>query len=287
MEERKQLTDYAVKTHSITLHRACSLLNISRSVHGYQAKKVSDEVLRKLLQQLTKQYPRYGFGKLFPLVRKEGYLVNHKRLHRIYCENGFNLKRKIKKRLAGREKVHLIQPLHINETWSLDFMIDALIHRQRFRTLNILDDGNREALGIKVAHSIPATAVTHYLDAIACWRGYPKNLRVDNGPENTASVTADWAKKHGVNLIFIQPGKPAQNGYIERFNRTYREEVLNMYLFKNIQEVQRLTDKWLREYNEKRPHKSLGNLTPREFGHKYLKQINDFLYEPVVPKMGC
>lgn len=112
-------------------------------------------------------------------------------------------------------------------------------------------------------------------------------LRRYYGPENTAYVTANWAKQHQVNLIFIEPGKPAQNGYIERFNRTYREEVLNMYLFKNVQEVQRMTDEWLREYNEKRPHKSLGNLTPREFGHKHLKQINDFLYEPGVLKMGC
>jgi len=246
-----------------------------------------DEALKKLLEMLTQRYPRYGFWKLYPLVRNQGFNVNHKRLHRIYCENGFNLKRKLKKRLPKREKLQLVQPNQLNETWSLDFMSDALVNTQRFRTVNILDDGNREALGIKVGHSLPARVVTQYLDSIACWRGYPKNLRVDNGPENISRVMFDWSKQHGVNLRFIEPGKSAQNAYIERFNRTYREEVLAMYLFKNVRDVQVITDKWIREYNEQRPHQSLGNLTPCEFGYKRLGQSDDFLYEPVCTKMGC
>ena len=144
-------------------------------------------------------------------------------------------------------------------------MSDALWSGQRFRTFNLIDDYNREALTIDVDRSLPAVRVVRALDRAAAWRGYPKKLRVDNGPELTSVRLADWADDNNVELEFTEPGRPMQNGFVERFNRTYRTEVLDLYIFKKLKEVQEITDNWVIEYNEERPHESLGNLTPKEY----------------------
>ena len=144
-------------------------------------------------------------------------------------------------------------------------MSDALWSGQRFRTFNLIDDYNREALTIDIDRSLPAGRVVRALDRAAAWRGYPKKLRVDNGPELTSVRLADWAEDNDVKLEFTEPGRPMQNGFVERFNRTYRTEVLDLYIFKKLKEVQEITDNWVIEYNEERPHESLGNLTPKEY----------------------
>jgi len=144
-------------------------------------------------------------------------------------------------------------------------MSDALWCGRRFRTFNLIDDYNREALTIDVDRSLPAGRVVRALDRAAAWRGYPKKLRVDNGPELTSVRLADWADDNDVELEFTEPGRPMQNGFVERFNRTYRTEVLDLYIFKKLKEVQEITDSWVIEYNEERPHESLGNLTPKEY----------------------
>lgn len=274
MEDRKTLVNYAVETHSSSLYRACKLLEISCSVYGYQRVLNEDAEIKEALLKLAEKYRRYGFKKLFQKVREQGFGWNHKRVYRVYCELKLNLRRKPKKRLPARKKITLVQPKTINVSWSMDFMSDALMNGKRFRTLNIIDDCNREGLGIKASVSLPAKRVTEFLEAIATWRGYPLQVRVDNGPENLSKEMKAWANQHGVAMHYIQPGKPAQNAYIERFNRTYREEVLNMYLFENIEEVQAITDEWLQEYNGERPHESLGNLTPWRYKEKYLVSTN-------------
>lgn len=144
-------------------------------------------------------------------------------------------------------------------------MSDALWCGRRFRTFNLVDDYNREVLTIEVDNSLTAERVVWILDNVATWRGYPQKLRVDNGPELTSVRLAGWADRNGVKLEFTQPGRPMQNGFVERFNRTYRTEVLDMYVFDHLQEVQQITDDWVVEYNEERPHESLGNLTPKEY----------------------
>jgi putative transposase len=240
-------------------------MRLSRSSFSYKAKVSDDSQIKQKMLDLADKHKRYGFRKIFHLLKKSGLPWNHKRVYRIYCELKLNLKRKPKKRLPVREKIALNQPAHMNHTWSLDYMSDVLISGKRFRTANVIDDHNREVLGIKASSSLPAKRITEFLDDIALLRGYPKELRMDNGPENISRVMKQWAQDHNVALKFIEPGKPAQNGYIERFNRTYREEILDMYLFRNIDEVQQLTDQWMREYNSERPHHSLGNLTPCEY----------------------
>jgi putative transposase len=214
---------------------------------------------------LVERHPRYGFGKLFQLLRRQGHRWNHKRVYRVYCGLKLNMRRKGKRRLPYRNPEPLAVPEEMNQRWSADFMSDALWCGRRFRTFNVVDDFNREGLGIDIDMNLPALRVKRFLDQIAAWRGYPEKLRIDNGPELVSIVLADWAEEHGVELEFIKPGKPTQNAFIERFNRTYREEVLDMYVFRKLSEVRDVTDRWLVEYNEIRPHESLGNLTPAEY----------------------
>ncbi len=230
-----------------------------------------------MLQELADRYLRYGFKKMYQKMRQQGCNWNHKRVYRVYCDMQLNLRRKPKKRLPSRNRIALTKPKKMNVNWSMDFMSDALINGRSFRTVNIIDDCNREVIGIKASLSLPAIRVTEYLDQIARERGYPMKLRLDNGPENISKIMVAWAKKHHVHIHYIQPGKPAQNAYIERFNRTYREEVLDMYLFRDIKEVQAITDKWMDEYNNERPHESLGNLTPQIFRQQQIRS-NNVLY---------
>ena len=217
------------------------------------------------MQELSDRHPRYGFGKLFQLVRRRGYKWNHKRVYRVYCKLKLNLRRKGKKRLPARNPEPLSVPARMNQCWSVDFMSDSLWSGRKFRIFNVVDDFNREALGIEVDLNLPSERVIRKLDRIAAWRGYPAKLRMDNGPELTSVKMADWAEEHEVELEFIKPGKPTQNAYVERFNRTYREEILDMYVFNSLSDVRYRTDKWVDEYNEVRPHESLGNLTPKEY----------------------
>jgi putative transposase len=219
----------------------------------------------KLLLELAQGRPEQGFGKLFPRLRRLGHRWNHKRVHRVYCALKLNKRRKGKRRLPNRTPAPLQVSAGMNECWSEDFMSDALWSDRRFRTFNVVDDFNREVLAIEVDFNLPAARVVRTLERIAAVRGYPLKLRLDNGPELISVTLADWAEQHGVTLEFIKPGKPMQNGFIERFNRSYREAVLDMYVFQNLLEVREQTEKWIKEYNEERPHESLGHLTPREY----------------------
>lgn len=149
-------------------------------------------------------------------------------------------------------------------------MGDVLMNGLRFRTANVIDDANREAIGIEISRSLPATKIAAWLDKLANKKGYPRQIRVDNGPENISKHFVNWAKSHDIQIVYIQPGKPAQNAYIERFNRTYREDILDMYLFESIEHVKQLTNEWGIHYNQKRPHQALGAIPPQQFADKFL-----------------
>ena len=156
----------------------------------------------------------------------------------------------------------------VNQSWSLDFVHDALICGKRFRTLNVIDEGVRECLAIEVDTSLPAARVVRVLDRICAWRGSPKQLRMDNGPELISLQLVAWCQRHDVEMLHIQPGKPNQNAYIERFNRTFRQEVLNAYLFISLDQVREISWQWLLDYNEERPHDALNGLTPTAYREK-------------------
>ena len=241
------------------------MLKLSRTAYRYQAIKPDDTEIIEQLLQIAAHKPRWGCKKMYQYLRNQGQTWNHKRVRRVYCELGLNLRVKPKKRLPSRDPKPLAQPEAANLSWSLDFMSDSLVGGRAFRTLNIIDDFNREALWIEADTSLPAERVVRVLEMLAVWRGYPAQIRVDNGPELISRRLAEWADQHHVELAFIQPGKPAQNGYIERFNRTYREAILDAYLFSSIQEVQAISEEWLEEYNAIRPHEALGGLPPYQY----------------------
>lgn len=240
-------------------------MKVSRTAFRYQPKRRDDNEIAACLVRLAEDRPRWGYRKMFQRLRSQGYGWNHKRVRRVYRELQLNLRAKPKKRLPKRHPVPLAQPASSNISWSVDFMRDNLQSGRTFRTFNVIDDFNREALSIEIDTSLPAARAVRVLDTIASWRGYPQRLRLDNGPELISKKLASWAKAHDVVLDFIEPGKPAQNGYIERFNRTYREEVLDLYLFSNLAEVREISELWLEEYNAIRPHDSLDGQTPYQY----------------------
>ncbi|WP_370609737.1 IS3 family transposase [Citrobacter portucalensis] len=272
---KRELVTHLIMTSGLSIRQACRSLNLSRTVYHYRPDTTRDEPVIVALQAMAERYPRYGFPKLFQVLRRQGYPWNHKRIHRIYCLLKLNFRRKGKQRLPVRNPSPLATPEALNQSWSVDFMHDALVCGRRFRTFNVVDDFNREALSIEIDLNLPALRVVRVLDRIAANRGYPVMLRMDNGPEFISLVLAEWAEQHAVKLEFIQPGKPTQNAFIERFNRTYRTEILDFYLFRTLNEVREITERWVSEYNCERPHQSLNNMTPEEYRqHNHLAGIS-------------
>lgn len=182
-----------------------------------------------------------------------------------------NKRKRPRKRITGRIKVPLVIPASANDTWSMDFMHDVLMNGRKFRTLNIIDDFNREALTVEAYFSIGSNRVISALDRIIKEKGTPRMIRVDNGPEFISSILGDWCYEKGITLHFIQPGKPNQNSYIERFNRSYRQDVLDIHLFENLDQVRYYTDEFINDYNLFRPHESLNDLSP--INYKLQKSI--------------
>lgn len=224
-----------------------------------------DRNVVEALSAMVAAKPRWGFWKCYDRRRLDGQTWNHKRVHRVYCAMNLNLPRWTKRRLPNRIRQPLADPVVLNDIWALDFMADSLYDGRKFRTLNVIDEGNREALGIEVATSIPAWRVVRVLEELVEMHGQPRAIRLDNGSELTSSVFTEWCQERQIELLFIQPGKLDQNAYIERFNRTFRHEVLNAYVFESLDQVREIVETWLREYNDERPHDSLGSVPPTQF----------------------
>ena len=236
-------------------------MDLSRSVYYYQSHRNDGDVIEKL-QTMADKRPTEGFWKMYFRIRKEGLQWNHKRIHRVYKLLKLNMKRKGKRRLPAR----ILHPLEavqkINASWSMDFMSDALLSGRKFRTFNLMDDYNREALAIEVDTSLPAERVVRVLEQVTEWRGKPARIRVDNGPEFISSALGLWCEANGITLRFIQPGKPTQNAYIERFNGSFRKDVLDAYLFEDINQIKTLAEEWMEDYNNHRPHDALNGRSP-------------------------
>lgn len=226
------------------------------------------------LQQLAAEHPREGFWKCHYRIRNSGDIVNHKRLHRVYQQMGLPLRRKHKKRLPARIKEPLEVPACFTHTWSIDFMSDATIGARKFRTFNVIDDFNREVLFIETDYSLKSSRVIWVLRHLVNKYGKPSRIRMDNGPELIANLAKTWSEAHGIEFKYIQPGKPAQNAYIERFNRSFREGVLDSYLFDDLEQVREATAKWVEDYNMMRPHEALGNISPTAYREKNIEKLN-------------
>ena len=217
------------------------------------------------LLRLTSWQRNWGFGLCFLYLRNvKSFHWNHKRVYRIYRELELNMRIKPKKRIVRERPAPLAQPDGVNDIWSMDFMSHELEDGRRFRLFNVIDDFNREALAIEADFSMPSERVKRELDHIIEWRGKPRAIRCDNGPEYISWTLRNWAEKHQIKIEYIQPGNPQQNAYIERYNRTVRYDWLNHHLWESITQVQDHATQWMHVYNSERPNMALGGITPKQ-----------------------
>ena len=216
------------------------------------------------LDQLTQQHPAIGVWQCHYRMRMLGHGWNFKRVYRVYTGMGLNIRRRTKKRLPARVKQALLQPEAPHQVWSIDFMHDSLWDGRTYRMLNVIDDYNREVLAIEVDTSLPALRVIRVLEQLKTVRPLPKMIRTDNGPEFISCKLDHWCKANKIILAHIQPGKPTQNAYVERFNGNIRRELLNAYVFRTLGEVRQKTQEWMIDYNNHRPHKALGYRSPAQ-----------------------
>lgn len=234
---------------------------------------LDDTDVEDKLAALSKQYSTRGFDWYYQKIRNEGLKWNRKKVLRVYRKMGLSLRRKHKKRINRPYENGLAQPIYPNISWSIDFMSDALEDGRKVRTFNVIDDYNRECLRIECGISMPAQRITRILEELIELYGKPEQIRTDNGPEFTSHHYVDWCMKKGIVTRYIQPGKPYQNGYIERFNRTYREDVLDAYIFTSFTQLTVTTEKWIHSYNTEHPHQSLSGLSPVDFKESRRKWI--------------
>ena len=284
---RREAVEWLNEQKGIGIARGCDMLGLARSSFYRRGQPAleRDQAVVDSLNELVGRHGRWGFWKCYRHMEEHGCPWNHKRVWRVYCAMRLNLPRRTRKRLPVREKQHLLVPAQPNVMWAMDFMQDTLVCGKRFRVLNILDEGVREGLAIVVDSSLPAERVVRELDQLKALRTLPRQIRVDNGPEFIADKVRSWCERHQVHLHYIQPGKPAQNAYIERFNRSFRTEILDAHLFVSLSEVETMAQDWLHIYNHERPHAALGHKTPAAFAKAVLSpspgrragKINDLL----------
>jgi putative transposase len=253
-----------IERHQLSKARSCRCVGLSR---GALYRSLVDWAQRdapvvNALNGLLEEFPRSGFWKYAGILSRRDYPWNHKRIYRVYCDLGLNQPRRKKRRLPEREPLPLLVPEKPNQVWSADFMSDSLYRGARFRLFNIIDDYNRESLAIEIDTSLRATRLVRVFERLKETRGLPDILRVDNGPEFLGQVFVDWCKANGIFIDYIEPGKPNQNAFIERFNRSLRREALDLYLFRSLAQVRQIIEVWRKQYNEQRPHDSLGGLPP-------------------------
>lgn len=243
-------------------------MGISRTTCQYKAKIKDDHEVQDALTMLTTRHAAIGYWQCCYRLWNKGYLWNHKKIYRVYTDMKLNIRRRAKKRLPGRIKQPLAVPTGPNMVWSIDFMSDSLMDSRKFRLFNVIDDFNRESLAVEVDTSLPSLRVIRVLERIIENRTKPNIIRSDNGPEFISHQLQQWCETKNIALQYIQPGKPTQNAFIERKNGSMRRELLNAYLFSNLSEVRELSEEWRIDYNDERPHKSLGYLSPIKYAER-------------------
>jgi putative transposase len=262
----RELVTFLRTAYGVSERRACRVAGLARATQRYRSVADPQTELRVRLRELAAVRVRYGYRRLWVLLRREGYAVNHKRIYRLYRDEGLAIRPKTpRRRRSCRYREARPEAGAPNEVWAMDFVSDALFNGSRFRLLTVVDCHSREALAIVPRVSFPAFGVVEVLDRLARERGAPRTIRCDNGPEFAGRALDQWAYFNQVELDFSRPGKPTDNAYIESFNARLRQELLNASWFLSMADARERTGAWRREYNEERPHSALGDLTPREF----------------------
>jgi len=258
---------------SVSERRACQLVGLSRSTLRYEPRRSEEnEILKSRIVTLAQERRRFGYRRIHALLRREGVEANHKRIYRLYREADLAVRRRKRRKGVAVPREPLLLPAQRNEVWSMDFVMDALSHGRRIKILTIVDDCTKEAIDLAVDFGISGNYVTRVLDQAARFRGYPKAIRTDQGPEFTGRALDQWAYEHGVQLKLIQPGKPTQNAYIESFNGKFRDECLNEHWFHSLAHARTIIQTWRNDYNEQRPHSMLGYMTPAEAAEQLRQQ---------------
>lgn len=262
---RREAVRVAGEAYGQSERHACELVGIGRSTVRYRRRREDAAPLRARLRALARERPRAGYRTLWRCLRREGHPVNHKRVHRLYRLEGLALRRRGHKKRAAVPRTPIARPTRRGERWSMDFMRDTLTTGRPFRTFNVVDDLTRESHAIEVDTSLPGARIVRVLDRVAAVHGYPAAIVCDNGPEFTGRALDQWAYQHGVQLHFIQPGRPVQNAFVESFNGRLRDECLNQHWFLDLADARRTLEAWRVDYNTRRPHGSLRGATPEEF----------------------
>jgi len=280
---KRQAFHYLQEKYVASKSLICQTIGLYRSTLSRVSTKDDTETEHKL-KELAEKYPTRGMDHYYGKIRMQGLIWNRKRVRRVYNKMGLKMRRKHKRRLNRPYTEGLSQPMFPNVTWSMDFMSDGLEDGRKIRTLNVIDDYNRECLAIEVGVSICSQRVTRVLDWVIELKGKPERIRTDNGPEFTSAHYSEWCEEQGIEPIFIQPGKPNQNGFVERFNRTFREDVLDAFIFESVSQLQMKANLWKQEYNTGHPHKSLARMSPIGFKNSRRKVID--AYDIVKVKMN-
>ena len=268
-EQRRRVVTHLCAAFPVSARRACRLIGLSRSRWHYQPLRLRrDAPIRERLKVLAGERPRFGYKRLHLLLRREGYAVNLKRVYRLYREERLAVRPHRRRKRVATPRVPLPAPTRANERWGMDFIHDQCVGGPRFRCLTMVDEFTRECPHIEVDTSLPAARVIGVLDELAASRGLPQSLVVDHGPEFISQALDIWAYRHGVALVFIRPGKPVENAYVESFHSRFRDECLAANWFLTLPDARHQIEQWRRDYNEARPHTSLGGRTPAEFARK-------------------
>jgi putative transposase len=259
-----------VEEHHLSERRACRLVGLSRD--SYRHPPEPDALTRKLagrIVEIAHVRRRFGYRRIHDLLRPEFPGVNHKRVWRLYSAANLAVRKRKKVRRPPAERVPLQVAVTVNEVWSMDFVSDSLANGRRLKCLTVADDFSHECVDITVDYGISGEYVTRLLDRAAVFRGYPAAVRTDNGPEFTSRAFIAWTIKHRVRHLLIEPGKPMQNGYIESFNGKFRDECLNEHWFQTLQQAREAIAHWRRDYNEVRPHGTIGRIPPARFAEQH------------------
>lgn len=261
-----------VEEQGTCISRACRVMCIERSYYHYKNRKDDTEVEEAIRAAAVHND---GFGKIYQVLRNQGHKWNRKRVYRIYRKMCYSKRVKLKKRVCREEPSSLPRPDRPNVTWSMDFVSDRLECGRKFRVFNVIDDCDRNAIAQDVYLSMPAERVVKLLEKAVWIHGKPDSIRCDNGPEFISGTFRDWCRGNGIELCYIKPGCPTQNALIERFNGSYRRAVLDAYIFRTLGEVREQTEKWMKYYNEERPHEGIGNMTPNAYREMLLSAVSD------------
>lgn len=267
-EQRRTAVNHVMTTAEVSERAACRFTGFARSTQRYAATRPPHTALRARLHELAAKRRRWGYRQLTRVLRREGPPINHKRVQRVYREEGLQVRQRRRKRRAVVPRSPAPVPTRANERWSMDFVRDTLGDGRVFRCFTLVDDCTRECPAIEVDFSLPGERVARVLDRVATVRGYPRAIVCDNGPEFVSAALDEWAHRHRVALDFIDPGKPVQNAFIESFNGTFRDECLNESWFVSLADAQRAIEAWRIDYECERPHSRLNDLTPSEFARQ-------------------